>query len=254
MVGAQASPAAGEFGWTLPDGEHPLTLPELIDLLSQAGVNWVKFPVWSANQDSNRGDRVVWFVERLHLQHIDMVGLLHQPPAEVRKKIGEAERPLAAQIFAADPDLWYPSLEPTLTSLSLKVRWWQLGLDRDTSFVGYPQAAETVVKFRKYAARFGQQVFVGIGWSWLHEVPDERQAWDFVSLSADPPLTAEEETAYLGLASESKTRRWVVLDPLPKDDYSDDDRAGDLRTACWRPKSAAHRESSCPRFLAHIAG
>ncbi len=228
VVGSEPSPTSGEFGWTLPDGEQSLSLSELIELLSQAGVNWVKFPVWNANQDNNRSDRLVWFVERLHLQHIDMVGLLHQPPPEVRKKLGEAERPLAAQIFAASPELWYPSLEPTLTSLSLKVRWWQLGLDRDTSFVGYPQAAETIAKFRKFAARFGQQVYVGIGWSWLHELPNERQAWDFVSLSANPPLTAEEQASYLALSSEAKTRRWVVLEPLPKDEYTDDDRAGDL--------------------------
>jgi alpha-galactosidase-like protein len=228
LVRPQPSPNDGEFGWTLPDGENPLTLAELIDLLNHAGINWVKFPVWTSSQDSSRSDRLVWFAERLHLQHIEMVGLLHQPPADVRRRFGDTDHPLAAQIFSTEPELWYPSLEPALTSLSLKVRWWQLGLDKDTSFVGYPNAAEKIAQLRKYIARFGQQVYLGIGWSWLNELPPQPQAWDFVSLSADPPLTWEEQTAYLATSAAVKTRRWVVVEPLAKNDYGAEDRAGDL--------------------------
>ncbi|HEV2973042.1 MAG TPA: hypothetical protein VGY55_23955 [Pirellulales bacterium] len=228
VVHAQANPASGEFGWTLPDGEGPLTLGELPELLGQAGVNWVKFPVWTSGQDNTRGDRLVWFAERLHFQHIEMVGLLHQPPPDVRKRLGDADRPPAAQVFSTEKELWYPSLEPVLTSLSLKVRWWQLGSDKDTSFVGYPNATEKVTQMRKLAARFGQQVSIGIGWSWLHELPSQPQAWDFVALSSDPPLTWEEQSTYLKLSAGAKTRRWVVLEPLPKDDYSAEIRAGDL--------------------------
>ena len=228
VVDTQPSPANGEFGWTLPNGEKPMTLAELTELLSQAGINWVKFPVWTSAEDSSRGDRLVWFAERLHFQHIEMVGLLCQPPAEVLKRLGDADHPLAAQIFSSEPVLWYPSLEPVLTSLSLKVRWWQLGSDKDISFVGYPNAAEKVTQMRKFAARFGQQVYIGIGWSWLHELPRSRQAWDFVSLSADPPLTWQELSAYLKQSAKVETRRWVVLEPLAKGDYSAEVRAGDL--------------------------
>ncbi len=228
VVPAAAIPAAGEFGWTLPDGENPLTLGELAELLGKAGVNWVKFPCWLGNQETSRIDRLVWFAERLRLQNIEMVGLLHQPPADLRKRLGDSDHPLAAQIFSTERELWDPSLEPVLTSLSLKVRWWQLGADKDTSFVGYPNAAEKVADFRRSASRFGQAVFVGIGWSWLYDLPRERQAWDFVSLSTDPPLTWEEESAYLKPSAPSKTRRWVVLEPLSKDEYAADVRAGDL--------------------------
>ena len=225
---AQVSPMTGEFGWTIPDGEYPLTLGELAELLGQAGVNWVKFPVWTGAQDGGRLDRLVWFAERLHFQHVEMVGMLHQPPADLRKRLGDTDRPLAAQIFSTERELWDPSLEPVLTSLSLKVRWWQLGADKDTSFVGYPNAAQKVTEFRKSASRFGQQVFVGIGWSWLHELPSERQAWDFASLSSDPPLTWEEQSAYLKLSAAAKTQRWAVIEPLMKEDYAADIRAGDL--------------------------
>ena len=228
VIRPQPNPERGEFGWTLPDGENPLTLTQLLELINHVGINWVKFPVWNGSQDATRSERLAWLAERLHFQHIEMVGLLHQPPPEVQHRLGDVAHPLAAQVFASDPEKWYPSLEPILTSLSLKVRWWQLGLDKDTSFVGYPSAAEKIEQLRKLTARFGQKVYLGIGWSWLNELPLQAQAWDFVSLSADPPLTARELSTYLDSTAGCKTRRWVVLEPLPADEYSLESRASDL--------------------------
>ncbi len=228
IVRPEPNPQSGEFGWTLPGGDNPLSMAELTELLSQSGVNWVKFPVWSGGPEGGRGDRLVWFAERLRLQHIEMVGLLNQPPAELLKKLGESDRLLAAQIFSTEPELWYPSLEPVLTSLSLKVKWWELGVDKDTSFVGYPKTAEKINQFRRYASRFGQQVNIGIGWSWLNELPKQPQAWDAVSLSTDPPLTWEEQAAYLAATHDVKTRRWVVLEPLSRSEYALEARASDL--------------------------
>ena len=44
--------------------------------------------------------------------------------------------PSAAEAFAPPVKAWYPSLEPTMIRLATQVRWWQLGTDGDTSFVG----------------------------------------------------------------------------------------------------------------------
>src|SRR5262249_54865991 len=93
---------------------------------------------------------------------------------------------------------------------------------------GYPNAAEKVTQLRKLIARFGQQVFIGIGWSWLHELSNQPQAWDFASISCDPPLTWEEQSAYLKLSEAAKVRRWAVIEPLSRDDYAIEVRAGDL--------------------------
>jgi hypothetical protein len=228
VIQPQPGPESGEFGWTLPEGENPLTLTQLLELISHVGINWVKFPVWNSSQDAARSERLAWLAERLHFQHIEMVGLLHQPPPDVRHQLGDIAHPLAAQIFATDQQRWSPSLEPILASLSLKVRWWQLGLDKDTSFVGYPSAGEKIEQLRKLTARFGQKVYLGIGWSWLNELPLKAQAWDFVSLSADPPLTPQEQSTYLDATAACKTRRWIVIEPLPADEYSIEARAGDL--------------------------
>ena len=97
VIRPQSCPESGEFGWTLPAGEGPLSFNDLESLIAQAGMNWVKFPVWTAGADSSRIDRVVWLAERLHLQHIELVGLLHQPPPEVLHRLGESPHPLAAR-------------------------------------------------------------------------------------------------------------------------------------------------------------
>ncbi len=228
VMRGQSSPESGEFGWTLPTGEGPLGMGDLEGLISQAGVNWVKFPVWTAGADTSRMDRIVWLAERLHLQRIELVGLLHQPPAELLHRLSENSHPLAAQIFSAAPDVWRPSLDPVFTSLSLKVRWWQLGLDNDTSFSGYGKAAEQVAQVRRLIARFGQQVYLGVGSSWLSELPKQPQAWDFASLSVEPALSEGELSAYLDATAGTKTRRWVVLQPLARDEYSIETRATDL--------------------------
>ena len=61
--------------------------------------------------------------------------------AVIERYAASVRKPLYSQWFvetADDPQMWYPSLEPVLTRLSLKVHWWQLGRDQDTSFVGFP--------------------------------------------------------------------------------------------------------------------
>ena len=80
-----------------------------------------------------------------------------------------------------------------ITRLALKVRWWQLGGDDDTSFMGHPELHEKVGQVKQHIGRFGQEIHLGIGWRWLNELPTEKDPpWEFVALTANPPLTAEE--------------------------------------------------------------
>ncbi len=252
-------PKSGEFGWTLPWGDEPLALGPLSDLLEQAGVHWVKFPVWSAGRDNQRADRLVWFYERLNFLGIQMVGLLLEPPAEKSKDEKNIAGPsppnrertntpgamsrldltasgpaVAADVFTENSQTWYPSLEPVLTRLSLKVRWWQLGQDRDTSFVGYPELPAKMTKLKQQLQRFNQELHIGFGWPWMNEVPDVTPApWSFLSLSANPPLTAEEMAAYLSAehkdpARKDRVKRWVVIEPLARNNYSLTTRVQDM--------------------------
>jgi len=234
----QQVPSGGEFGWSLPRGDRPLPLPLLSRLVCQAGINWVKYPLW---YDPQRGDEpiedLITFGGQLGQQGIELVGLLPEPPVQPsvgapRPADDASRRPLsAAEVFASDPKTWYPSLEPVMARMATRVRWWQLGDDRDTSFADCPNLAGKIARVKAELDRIGRDVNLGMGWRWIDELPEAAPAaapWRFVSLSADPPMTHHELAAYLDASQQSKIRRWVVVEPLSKDDYPIDVRATDL--------------------------
>lgn len=221
--------ANGEFGWSLPTGERPLELTQMADLLSHAAVSRVKFPVWHNADDLARGNQLVRFAERLSELNISIVGLLHEPPSDIRGHFGANKELYAANVFTSEPELWYRSLEPTMTRLSSKINWWQLGLDNDSSFDGFPGAKAAVRAVKKQLEQFGQSANLGVGWRWVSDVPQMPDApWRFLALSADPPLTDVELDAYLTASRERGAQRWVVLDPLPRSRYTMEVRAADL--------------------------
>jgi hypothetical protein len=241
--------AGGEFGWSLPRGEDPLPLNPLASLLSQSGLGWAKYPVWFSEKDQEQADRLAWFAERLSIHGIELVGVLDQPPAPLRDTFRDKGKLPAASVFQ-DPQLWQSAVDPVMTRLSLKVRWWQLGDDRDTSYVDFPNLDERVQGIKTHLERFGQQVHLGFGWRWLRDAPTARGTtpWEFLSYSAEPELTAAELAAYLPRAQTSVAlstpkepntevavnaasaapRAWVVLTPLSRSHYDNPARVLDL--------------------------
>jgi hypothetical protein len=248
------APVGGEFGWSIPGGEDPLTLTELAEVVGNSGCNWCKFPLWDKSQRAKREEQLVWFAERLSLRRVELVGLLCDPPAELRKQLGGPESQQAASIFSLPAEMWFPSLEPIMTRLSLKVRWWQLGLDRDQSFVGYAELDKKIAQLKKQFSRYGQRVSLGMGWSWLKQLPDEKPTWDFLSLSAEPPLTWEEQLLYLRTTKDKGAARWVVLDPLPREHYSLETRITDLAMRMIAAKMEAAEGVFIPQAFSDTAG
>lgn len=229
VIVPRAGAAGGEFGWSLSKGADPLPLPELADLVSKVGISWVKYPLWLGEQELSKNHELVRFVERLSSQQIEIVGLLCNPPDKLRAQFGRNDVLTAADIFTPKPEVWYPSLEPVLTQLSMKVRWWQLGVDDDTSFVGYRQLGEKVTQIKKQLDRIGQDTRLGFGWSWMEEDPAvSKPDWRFVSMAANPPLTADDLATYLTHAPAGGPERWVLIEPLDHNDYSAATRAADL--------------------------
>lgn len=224
--------AGGEFGWSLPQGDEVHSLSWLAGVLREAGVQWVKFPVWYSEKDDGRADRLAWFAERLSLQNISLVGLLDQPPADVRKLFARGEDHLPAAVVFSDRGVWFPVLSPVMTRLSLKVHWWQLGRDDDTSFSGFPDLTEKIGTIKSEFESYGQRIHIGLAWPWVEELPHhEAPPWDFVARRSELPLTAAELEAYLGQETPSpKVQRWVTLLPLSAKDYSLQARTRDLVT------------------------
>ncbi|QDU92972.1 hypothetical protein [Lignipirellula cremea] len=219
--------ANGEFGWAMPEGEEPFSFRGLSDLLSHVGVHWLKFPCWYSESDEARADQLANFAERLDLNAIRMVGVLDKPPHEMRSLFGrEADAPVAS--LFSDPEVWRPVIDPIMSRLSLKVRWWQLGGDDDASFVGLPELEGKIREIKSRLERFGQEIEVGIVWQWLNEPPaTAAPPWEFLSFTEQPSFTHIDLNQYLASAGR-QAARWVVLSPLPASEYSLETRARDL--------------------------
>ena len=230
----------GEFGWSLPTGDDPVALKDLVPLLETVGIHWVKFPVWYGDDEEVRANDLAWFAERMAARKINMIGMLDQPPAAVRDLFGEQRVLPVASVFV-EPEVWHPAVDPVLTRLSLKVRWWQLGGDQDTSFVNFPNLEATLGSIREGFNRFGQQINLGIPWRSIDETPVAKNPpWSFLSYVASPPLTADEMATYMSTESRTHAKRWLVMEPLAASEYSLETRTRDL---VWRMLEARIQEA-----------
>ncbi len=219
----------GEFGWTLPGGDEQISLDTLERLLPIVGINWLKFPLWYSAEDSDRGRRLLKFAQRLEAERIQLVGILDQPPSSKRSREPDALPVMAATTFSPNSDAWLATLDPVMTRLSLKIHYWQLGGDRDTSFVDYPDLSARIRQVREKLFRLGQKAYLGFGWRWLSTPPSaESPPWDFVTYSEDPPLTADELATYLEGLKNQPRQRWVLVDPLPASQFDLATRVQDL--------------------------
>jgi hypothetical protein len=219
----------GEFGWSLAGDEIPLSFDHLGDLLPRVAVTWIKLPVWYDPDDVSAGDNLIAFAEQLAAKDVEVVGVVDEPP-EGSELASRLQRGAAiADTLSADDSSWLPSIDPVLTRLSLRIRWWQLGDDHDTSFLSFPAIEREIAELRRKLFRFGQDVSLGIGWQW-NQAPSgtHKPSWDFQQFSASPPLTGKEMASYLQLPQREGVRRWVLIEPLSRRDYDLATRARDL--------------------------
>ncbi|WP_145251764.1 hypothetical protein [Aeoliella mucimassa] len=221
-------PIHGEFGWTLPMADDPLNFDILSELLPRVGVHWVKLPVWYPVGDHNRGEEIIRFAERTSANDIEMVGILDSPLVDTLVKRDPNAPTDIADILLTDPSFWQPQFEHVMTRLSLRLRWWQLGNDWDTSFYGYSELPKKLLSIRKHLFRFGQDVRLGLGWRWPQEgkeeewlPPHDDPIWEYEQMSSLPPLSADQLDKQMAEHPPGKPARWVLVDPTM---YSSFDR------------------------------
>ena len=220
----------GEFGWSLAGDDVPLSFEQLEELLPRVGLNWIKLPVWYGETEADRGEQLVVFAERLAAKDIEVVGVIDRPPLDLDlgKRVAD-DVTIADLLSSEDPSAWLPSLDAVLTRLSLRVRWWQLGVDRDTSFSDFNNLEKEIGGLRAKLFRFGQDVRLGLGWPWHEASSDEKLAtWDFQQMSASPPLTGQEIATYLSIPKRRGVARWAMIEPLARGAYDLETRTRDL--------------------------
>lgn len=205
---------SGEFGWSLPKADDPLPFAVLQELLPRVGVRKVKLPVWFPAEDEERADTLLRFAEQLAARGIDTIGVLEDPSPRLTDANSDEPTPPIDSLLSADPSYWTPLLDPVITRLSLRVRWWQLGADEDTSFVGYSNLPEKIGAIRNQLFRFGQDVRLAIGWRWDHAQQwRERLTWDGEQMAGREQLNADGLASAFASAPPSPVERWVLVAP-----------------------------------------
>ena len=183
IVDRQPLPPGSEFGWSLDPGDNSQGLVPLADLLTQSGIRWVKFPFVCSPHHENevakkqikpglpaKPDAVeplINFSDRLARAGMQVAGVL-LPPGEPG---GAGTALLAAEAFALDSKVWFPSIEPILARLGTEIRCWQIGDDRDSSWIGCGDLPAVVSRVKAALDRIGQDLDVGIAWDLQAPLP-----------------------------------------------------------------------------------
>jgi hypothetical protein len=222
VVPPLAMPRQGEFGWTLPQGAAPLSFQDLSRLLPQVGINWLKVPVWFDADDATRGDELIRFVELLGASNIEVVGIIDRPADSEADAAGSTRSIPIAELLSLDSSAWAPALEPVMTRLSLRVRWWQLGNEHDTSFVGFPELSKRIEELRRTLFRFGQDVRLGLSWDWSSAdiLSGQAATWDFQQMCLDTAPTEQQFDELLSKPRENAALRWVFVEPPRRENES----------------------------------
>jgi hypothetical protein len=231
----------GEFGWTVKRPVDMAALKELAGIAAQSGINWLKYPLWGSTSDAEPASpstaasptpaQISAFFEELSSRHITPVGLLNEPPTELRSQFAR-DWTGVSELFTMRTEFWRESIEKVIARYSSHVRHWQLGEEGDESFVGMSakNLSQTVARVKSEFDRIGRDTRIGIHWNWETLPPRRGDVRGiFLSISTRQQLKENELIAKLkSIAAADAPDRWVLVKPLPKSGFTPDQRGTDL--------------------------
>ncbi|MDR0609346.1 MAG: hypothetical protein LBG58_04495 [Planctomycetaceae bacterium] len=228
--------SGGDFGWNL-DGWTLEEINRRLPILTQSGISKLKIPAWFPSGNEKQYRMLNELCDVLSRRRVQVVGLLHPVPDEIRSKIqfGPVN---AASVFSLAPSIWSDPLQPTLHNLALLVKDWQWTSDDDLSITEIPGFAQHFEELRRSFDRNDLGFGVGFAWSWEQALPERfstpntttalRSVNEFVALTSSESLSSDDFAQYLAGTEGSRIRRFVSLKPLSEQDYLLEDRINDL--------------------------
>jgi len=225
-----AEGGSGEFGWSIDRVNESTPFEEIADVARQGGINWLKFPLWQSvySQDQEFPRRISDFFEAISTRNITPIGLLNSPPPEIRNQFARDWSGIS-EVFTMSPSFWYPPIEKVVARYSSQVRHWQIGDDDDSSFIGMESLPQTLATIKSEFDRIGRDTRIGIHWDWQTPIPPRRQMpGTFLSIANREPLSGPELIERLKATAVSDQPRWVLIKPLPKSEYTPEERGSDL--------------------------
>lgn len=221
----------GEFGWSIEKDAGQMSPRDLADVAAQAGINWLKHPVWKSAyaRDQEQAAQVAEMFDRLAHRGITPIGVLSDPPAHIRSKFARDWTGIS-EVFALPRSAWSPWLEPVIARYSSNIQHWQLGGDDDVSFVGMNTLPETLLNVKREFDRIGRNTQIGIRWNWISPLPPrDRMPQSFLSMddmapklsqddesAPERPMTGPELVERLQKLRGTGYPRWVLIKPLSR--------------------------------------
>lgn len=204
----------GQYGLSLGDTMPAQSHATLLELASASAIGWLKLPLWQSVNEPPSPRSPDRLVQDLAARGVRPVGILATPPDDVCQQLTEVNLRAAADLFAAPANIWHPSARTVFVRYGLEVDYWQLGGDRDRSFVGYPDVLASLADIKRRLESDGEAFRLGIGWDWTEAFPEHAAAApiSFLAMSAEPPLAAHEVGAYVAARS-SSVAHWAQVDP-----------------------------------------
>jgi hypothetical protein len=216
VIAPQIAPLDGEFGWSF---SRAPVVPQavLADILRDAGVNWVKFPVDSGPVAQPGSQGLPPLIDQLSQQNVETVGVILDvapllPPTSTAtaSSASAASKPApppagAAAAATSTRRAWAGT---TLDLVAPQVRWWQLGADNDSRLVGSPQLAEKVEAIRSGLNEASTDARLGLPWLGSYPLPTPPQGsipWRFLSFSAAMDSLPQQP------AASPFVRSWITL-------------------------------------------
>lgn len=205
----------GEFGWSVSSPNKSIKSNDLVEIAGQSGISWLKVPVWNSvrHDDRKRTGELAEFFEMLETKHIHTIGMLCDPPEDLRGKFAKNWLGVS-EIFSTQTQVWAPTVEPVVARFSSTIRHWQLGDEIDTSFEGLSDLAGTLERTHREINRIGLNAQIGIPWPMDRPLPNvSAQTLGFASLRETERLEIDEMRKAWAAHQDSRTARWVVLQP-----------------------------------------
>ncbi|MCA8987945.1 MAG: hypothetical protein KDA78_09910 [Planctomycetaceae bacterium] len=200
----------GEFGWNLSGPESNIRPEDMLAITQEAGINWVKIPVWERAYSSGSSE-TGQLLTGVRNQSIVPVGMLVQPPEKIRGKFTEHWTGIS-ELFTSPPIVWREAANQVMALYSPTVTRWQLGDDRDSSFVGLPQFADNMETIREELQRIGQIRQLGARWNVGADVQKNSTIQkNFLTLEFNEETPFDELCASIQLVHDRGFEAWVIV-------------------------------------------
>lgn len=219
----RTAPVTGDgppgFGWSVESWPATADSERLLAVANEAGIGWIKLPLWSSvyerDIDGSHSAAIASLIQDFKRSGIRTVGVLEEPPREMRRKFAE-DWSGVGEIFTMPSPFWMPSLEPVMARYSALVHHWQLGGEADASFARSTSLPDLLADLKVHFDRLGRDTRLGTHWQWGRAIP-QRSGLErpFLSLSSDPPVSEIELIRLLEKSKDSGFSRWVLLRPKP---------------------------------------